>query len=151
MALFSQKALAYGEQRIIQELKLISDLMSKFVSDFSSTASPRFWSRWDEQLLRVIKYNSLMWNEEKLQDYHRSFYTKFYEVYSSKFTRSSELLCLLIATGEQFLCECASSMDVYDWREGREIAYFLYPDAEIQRDVSVICLTKIREELTSCV
>lgn len=149
MALFSQKALAYGEPRIIEALNLISILMSKFVSDFSNTDSPRFWSRWDEQLLLVIDYNRQMSDEEKLLDYYKNFYRKLYDVYTSKITNSSELLCLLISTGEKFLSEGASSTDGLDWRDGREIAYFLYPDADIQRDISVICLTRIREELTS--
>jgi predicted NAD-dependent protein-ADP-ribosyltransferase YbiA (DUF1768 family) len=94
VAILQATALKMGNAESYTDVIQINQVMLKFVEDFGANASPRFWSRWDEQL------SLLSLCREKMNPIESSL---VYKVICAKIAAHEHLRYLLIATEEKEL------------------------------------------------
>lgn len=134
-------ACLFNNTEIINKMININEVMLKFIKDFQETSSPRFWSRWDEQLRLLIEIH-----ENVTKPYTTQLYTYIHDVYYAKFLSQEELKILLIATDTLDLAECATKLEKKEWRKGRSSTNIIYEDHLLDRDLASFIM-KVRDEL----
>lgn len=93
-AIVHEMALQMKNKELYADVIRINEVMLKFVDDFGKGMSPRFWSRWDEQLKLLQNCCDKMVEIEA---------ASLYNIVSTKIMSHDDLKYLLIATGEECL------------------------------------------------
>lgn len=147
-ALIMAKAEIHKNNKIINDIHDIMNVMNKFVKDFSDTSSPRFWSRWDEQLYLLLLCAMYLDNGGDNVRFSE-FCKRMYHIYRAKFDNPT-LSLLLISTNDTKLTESLIKGAPADWRRGDPVLCLIYPDIALtDNDASGSCLMTLRDSLTS--